>query len=76
MDDITQGQWRKNHHNDNDENHIHNDDMLDSYTMQKSFRKMATSYQEDFRITITAPEHNKDNTMLLDWIIAIVTSGD
>jgi hypothetical protein len=50
MDDITHGQWSKNHHNDNDENHIHNDDMLDSYTMQKSFRKMATSYQEDFRI--------------------------
>jgi hypothetical protein len=41
MDDITHGQWNKNYHSDNDENHIHNDDMLDHYTMQKSFRKIA-----------------------------------
>lgn len=39
MDDITHGQRSKNHHNDNDENHIHNDEMLDSYTMQKSLEK-------------------------------------
>ena len=38
MDDITHGQWSKNYHND-DENYIHNDDMLDPYTIQKSFRK-------------------------------------
>jgi hypothetical protein len=39
MDDITHRQWSKNHHNDNDENHIPNDDMLDSYTMQKFLEK-------------------------------------
>jgi hypothetical protein len=61
MDDITHGQWSKNHYNDNKDNdeeseqyyHYHNDDpsipnddydvddILDPYTMQKSFRKIA-----------------------------------
>ena len=45
MDDITHGQWSKNHYNedyDNDHNYIqNNEDMLDPYTMQRSFRKIA-----------------------------------
>jgi hypothetical protein len=55
MDDITHGQWNKNHYNSNNNNNdddgsmeyyhtdpsIPNDDILDPYTMQKSFRKMA-----------------------------------
>jgi hypothetical protein len=56
MDDITHGQWSKNHYknnkNDDEEGekyyHYHNgpsvpndDDILDPYTMQKSFRKIA-----------------------------------
>ena len=45
MDDITHGQWSKNYHNDNDENHIHNiqtsnDDLLDPYTMQSLLEKL------------------------------------
>jgi hypothetical protein len=48
--DITQDNGAKNYHNDNEENHIHNDDMLDPYTMHKSFRKNPTSYQEELRI--------------------------
>jgi hypothetical protein len=57
MDDITHGQWSKNHYNSNNNNNNddegsmeyyhtdssipNDDDILDPYTMQKSFRKMA-----------------------------------
>ena len=46
MDDITNGQWSKNHYNDddydyNDRDHMHEGDILDPYSMQKSFRKIA-----------------------------------
>jgi hypothetical protein len=57
MDDITHGQWSKNHYNSNNNNNNdddgsmeyyhtdpsipNGDDILDPYTMQKSFRKMA-----------------------------------
>jgi hypothetical protein len=43
MDDITHGQWSKNHYNndDNDRNSILNDEILEPYTTQKSFRKIA-----------------------------------
>jgi hypothetical protein len=42
MDDITHGQWSKNHYNDNYDNYIqNNEDILDPYTMQRSFRKIA-----------------------------------
>jgi hypothetical protein len=44
MDDITHGQWSKNHYNndaDNDHDRIYDGDILDPYTMQKSFRKAA-----------------------------------
>jgi hypothetical protein len=44
MDDITHGQWSKNHYNnddDDDRNRILNDEILDPYTAQKSFRKIA-----------------------------------
>ena len=45
MDDITHGQWSKNHYNDNyDNDHDstqNNEDILDPYTMQRSFRKIA-----------------------------------
>ena len=44
MDDITHGQWSKNHYNDNyDNDHDYiqdNEDILDPY-MQRSFRKIA-----------------------------------
>jgi hypothetical protein len=46
MDDITHGQWSKNHYNNddydyNDCDHMHERDILDPYAMQKSFRKIA-----------------------------------
>ena len=45
MDDITHGQWSKNHYNNDDNyydlNSILNDEILDPYTTQKSFRKIA-----------------------------------
>ncbi|HET7283721.1 MAG TPA: hypothetical protein VFI70_03480 [Nitrososphaeraceae archaeon] len=46
MDDITNGQWSKNHYNDDDydyhdRDYMHEGDILDPYTMQKSFRKTA-----------------------------------
>ena len=46
MDDITNGQWSKNHYNDddydyNDRDYMHEGDILDPYAMQKSFRKTA-----------------------------------
>jgi hypothetical protein len=45
MDDITYGQWSKKHYNNDDDydghNNILNDETLDPYTMQKSFRKIA-----------------------------------
>jgi hypothetical protein len=50
MDDITHGQWSKNHYNnknDDDSDHMYdynmveNDDILDPYTMPRSFRKIA-----------------------------------
>ena len=55
MDDITHGQWSKNHYNNNnnknddddnsdhmyDYNMVENDDILDPYTMPRSFRKIA-----------------------------------
>ena len=46
MDDITHGQWSKNHYNEDYDNNDHdyiqnNEDMLDPYTMQRSFRKIA-----------------------------------
>jgi hypothetical protein len=45
MDDITYGQWSKKHYNNDDDyddhNNILNDEILDPYTMQKSFRKIA-----------------------------------
>jgi hypothetical protein len=46
MDDITHGQWSKNHYNeDYDNDHDYNiqnkEDILDPYTMQRSFRKIA-----------------------------------
>jgi hypothetical protein len=49
MDDITNGQWTKNHYNDNDDygyndrDYMHEDDILDPYAMQKSFRKIANN---------------------------------
>jgi hypothetical protein len=41
MDDITHGQWSKNHYNDDYDDPRLNDDILDPYTTQKSFRKIA-----------------------------------
>ena len=47
MDDITHGQCSKNHYNNDDNdyyddrNSILNDEILDPYTTQKSFRKIA-----------------------------------
>lgn len=46
MDDITHGQWSKNYYNEDYDNNDHdyiqnNEDMLDPYTMQRSFRKIA-----------------------------------
>jgi hypothetical protein len=44
MDDITNGQWSKNHYNndnDYDDNNMLNDETLDTYTTQKSFMKIA-----------------------------------
>ena len=46
MDDITHGQWSKNHYNNDDNsyedlNNILNDEILDPYATQKSFRKIA-----------------------------------
>ena len=44
MDDITNGQWSKNHynnHDDYDDNNMLNDETLDTYTTQKSFMKIA-----------------------------------
>jgi hypothetical protein len=47
MDDITNGQWSKNHYNDNDYDYndrgdyMHEENILDPYAMQKSFRKVA-----------------------------------
>ena len=58
MDDITHGQWSKNHYNNDDDdnnnnkndddsdhmydyNVVENDDILDPYTMPRSFRKIA-----------------------------------
>jgi hypothetical protein len=45
MDDITHGQWSKNYYNEDYDNNDHdyiqnNEDMLDPYTMQRSFRKI------------------------------------
>lgn len=44
IDDITHGQWSKNHYNNDDNyynlNSILNDEILDPYTTQKSFRKI------------------------------------
>ena len=41
IDDITHGQWSKNHYNNDDNyydlNSILNDEILDPYTTQKSF---------------------------------------
>ena len=47
MDDITHGQWSKNYYNEDYDNNDHdyiqnNEDMLDPYTMQRSFRKIAS----------------------------------
>jgi hypothetical protein len=47
MDDITHGQWSKYHYNnddndyDDDRNSILDDEILDPYTTQRSFRKIA-----------------------------------
>ena len=43
MDDITHGQWSKNHYDDNSDylNHSQNDGIFDPFTMQKSTKKMA-----------------------------------
>ena len=48
MDDITHGQWSKNHYNNDDNsdhmydyNIVENGDILDPYTMPRSFRKIA-----------------------------------
>jgi|Tabmets5t2r1_1033131.scaffolds.fasta_scaffold187506_1 hypothetical protein len=43
MDDITHGQWSKNHYNEdnNPYNHSQSEDTLDPYNMQQNFRKMA-----------------------------------
>ena len=47
MDDITHGQWSKNHYDDDDYyddsilNDNDDDNILDPYTTQKSFRKIA-----------------------------------
>jgi hypothetical protein len=41
MDDITHGQWSKKQYDDDDNNYIQSDDILDPYSMQKNFRKMA-----------------------------------
>jgi hypothetical protein len=44
IDDITHGQWSKNHYNNDDNyynlNSILNVEILDPYTAQKSFRKI------------------------------------
>ena len=40
MDDITHGQWSKNHYNNDYDNPRLNDDILDPYNTQKSFRKI------------------------------------
>ena len=43
MDDITQGQWSKKHYDDDyrEDSILKDDDVLDPYTTQKSFRKIA-----------------------------------
>jgi hypothetical protein len=43
MDDITHGQWSKNHYDDNSNflNHSQSEDILDPYSMQQNFRKIA-----------------------------------
>ncbi len=45
MDDITHGQWSKNHYDDNNNNnflnHSQSEDILDPYSMQQNFRKIA-----------------------------------
>jgi hypothetical protein len=42
MDDITHGQWSKNHYDDdNNKNSQSNDDISDPYRMQQTFRKIA-----------------------------------
>ncbi len=41
MDDITHGQWSKNHYNDDYGDPMLDDDIVNPYTTQKSFRKIA-----------------------------------
>jgi hypothetical protein len=45
MDDITHGQWSKNHYDDDNNNnflnHSKSEDILDPYSMQQNFRKIA-----------------------------------
>ena len=44
MDDITHGQWSKNHYDDDNSNfpnHSQSEDILDPYSMQQNFRKIA-----------------------------------
>ena len=44
MDDITHGQWSKNYYNnknDDDSDHMYDYNMVDPYTMPRSFRKIA-----------------------------------
>jgi hypothetical protein len=48
MDDITYGQWSKNHYSDDDYDDPRlNDDILDPYTTQKSFRKITKKLSKE-----------------------------